>query len=76
MEAIDEKGKFIKQVPVHPKDRLKRTDKQLRHSKNKEGQIARFNVSKLMRDEFDFNPKKRKKNKLNKTLILDTEKNK
>ena len=38
--------------------------------KNKGGQIARDNNSKLMRGEFDFNPKKI----LNKTLLFDTKK--
>ena len=38
--------------------------------KNIEDQIARDNVSKLMRGEFDFNPEKI----LNKTLILNTNK--
>ena len=35
--------------------------------KNREGQIGRDNVIKLMRGEFDFNPKR----VLNKTLIFD-----
>ena len=85
MEAIDEKVKFIKQVPVYPRDRLrkktikvediqvpvnlrdrlKRIDKQLRHpkdrTKNKEDQIARDNVSKLMRVQSAFNPKRNTK---------------
>ena len=47
---------------VHPRDRLKRIWKQVRHPKNrmknKEDQIARDNFSKLMRGEFDFDPKK------------------
>ena len=38
--------------------------------KNKEGQIGRDNVTKLMRGEFDFNLKKI----LNKTLIFNTTK--
>ena len=38
--------------------------------KNKEDQIARDNLSKLMRGEFDFDPKKI----LNKTLIFDNKK--
>ena len=37
MEAIDEKVKFLKQVPVHPGDRLRKKDTM----KNKEDQIAR-----------------------------------
>ena len=39
--------------------------------KNVEGKIGRQNVSKLMRGEFSFSPKKKK---LNKTLIFDTTK--
>ena len=38
--------------------------------KNIEGQIGRDNISKLMRGEFDFSPKKT----LKKTLIFDTSK--
>ena len=38
--------------------------------KNIEGQIGRDNISKLMRREFDFSPKKT----LKKTLIFDTSK--
>ena len=48
---------------MHPKDRLKKASKQQEHHprsrmKHKEGQIARGNVSKLIRAEFDFNPPK------------------
>ena len=39
--------------------------------KNKEDLIARDNVSKLMRGEFDLNPKKQQPNK---TPISDTKK--
>ena len=74
MEAIDEKIKFIKQVPSPPRDRLERLDKKLKHPKNRmkniEDQIARDNVNKLMRGEFDFNLEKI----LNKTLIFDSKK--
>ena len=56
MEAIDEKVKFVKQVPVHPRDRLRKQN----IMKKKEGQITRDNVSKLMIGEFDFNTKKQK----------------
>ena len=42
---------------MHPRD-----DSRLKHPKNKmkdkEGQIGRENVSRLMRAEFDFDPKK------------------
>ena len=55
MEAIDEKVKFIKQVSVHPRDRLRKQN----IMKKKEDQISRDNVSKLMIGEFDFNPKKK-----------------
>ena len=61
-KEIDFTVDSIKQVPVHPRYRLKRADKK--------SQISRENVSKLMRVEFDFNPKKI----LNKTLIFDTTK--
>ena len=65
MEAIDEKMKFIKQVPSHPEDRLHRIDRKLKHSTNRmeniEDQVATDNVSKLMRGEFDFNPEKNAK---------------
>ena len=66
MEAIDEKVKFIKQIPVHLRDRLRK-----KTMKNKEDLIARDNVSKLMRGEFDLNPKKQQPNK---TPISDTKK--
>ena len=56
MEAIDEKVKFVKQVPVHPRDRLRKQN----IMKKNEGQITRDNDSKLMIGEFDFNPKKQK----------------
>ena len=49
-KEIDFTVDSIKQVPVHPRYRLKRADKK--------SQISRENVSKLMRVEFDFNPKK------------------
>lgn len=86
LAAIDEKVTFKKQVPVHPRDRLrklskkppkgyaKKGDKRLKHPKDRmkseEDQIDRDNVSKLIRGEFDFSPKKM----LSKTLILDTTK--
>ena len=74
MEAIDERIKFIKQVPSHRGKKLQRIDRKLKHPrtrlKNIEDQVARDNVSKLMRGEFDCNPKKI----LNKTLMFDTNK--
>ena len=62
-----EKVKFVKQVPLHPREKLKRADKKFKHPrdrmKNKEGQIARYNVTKLMNGEFDIKKiKKKKKN--------------
>ena len=52
--------KFIKQVPVHP--RLKKADKRLKQPndrlKSKRDQIGQDNVSKFMRSELDFIPKK------------------
>ena len=73
-KEVDFTADSIKQVPVHPRDRLKRVDRKLGHPKNRmknqEGQLSRGNVSKLMRAEFDFNPKKI----LNKTLIFDSTK--
>ena len=86
--AIKEKVKFIKRVPVHlrnrlkrktkniiqipayPRDKLRKTTNKPKHLRNRmkniEGKIGRQNVSKLMRGEFNFNPKK--------TLIFDTTK--
>ena len=49
MKAIDEKIKFIKQFPSHPRNRLQRINKKLKHPKNRkkniEGQTARDNAS-------------------------------
>ena len=74
LEPTDEKIKYIKQVPLHPWDRLQRIDRKLEQPRNRmkniEDQVARDNVSKLMRDEFDFNPGKI----LYKTLMFDTNK--
>ena len=65
MEAIDEKNKFIKQVPSHQRDRLQRIYRKLKHQRNRmkniKDQVARDNVSKLMRGEFYFNPEKNTK---------------
>ena len=67
MEAV----RFIKQVPLHPRKRLKRAAKKLQHprdkKKNREKKIARKNVSALMHGKFSFDPKKI----LNKTLLFD-----
>ena len=74
MEAIDEKNNFIKQVSSHPGDRLQNIDRKLNHLRNRmkniKDQVARDNVSKLMRGEFGFNPEKI----LNKKLMFDTNK--
>ena len=76
LAAIDEKLKFIKQVPVHPGDRLKRLKhrpkKNISKMENIAAQIkiASNNTDNLMLAEFDFSPKKI----LNKTLIFDTSK--
>ena len=68
------KTKNIKQVPAHPRDKFKKATNKLKHARNRmknvEGKIGRQNVSKLMREEFSFRPKKI----LNKTLIFDTTK--
>ena len=70
----EEEVKFIKQVPLHPREQLKKITKKLVHPrdkmKNKEAQIARDNVSALMNEKFIFDPKKI----LNKTLLFDTSK--
>ena len=63
LAAAAEKVEFIKQVLVYPKDRLKRARKEKDEHprgrmKNKEEQIARDKVSKLMCGEFNFDPKK------------------
>ena len=91
LAARNDKVEFLKQVPSHPRDRLKRTVKslkqqspihpcdrlkkagsKLRHPRKrtgeKEAQIGRDNVSRMMRGEFYFSPAKI----LNKTLIFDT----
>ena len=72
METNEEKLKFIKQVPSHPRDRLQRIDRKLKHPRNKMknigDQVKRDNVSKLMRGEFDFDPEKIP----NKTLMFDS----
>ena len=66
--------KNIKQVPAHPRDKFKKATNKLKHPRNRmknaEGKIGRQNVSKLMRREFSFSPKKI----LNKTLTFDTTK--
>ena len=50
-------------MPVYPKDRLKKaTREQEKHPRgrmqDKAGEIARDNVSKLIRGKFSFDPKK------------------
>ena len=65
---------FSIQVPLHPGDRLRKNDKIIQHLRNrlthKKVQIAKNNVSKLMRGEFVFSIK----NILYKTLLPDTSK--
>ena len=68
-----EEVKFVKQVPLHPRERLKRAANKFQHPRDKmkrEQQIARENVSALMNGEFSFDPKKI----LNKTVMFDTTK--
>ena len=82
---MEDEPKFIKfkytstqvfsiQVPLHPGDRLRKNDKIIQHLRNrlthKKAQIAKNNVSKLMRGEFFFSIK----NILYKTLLPDTSK--
>ena len=73
-DRLKRKTKDIKQVSPHPRDKLKNVTNKLKHPrnrmKNRKGQIGRQNVSKLMRWEFNFSPKKI----LSKTLIFDTTK--
>ena len=74
MSDLNDKLEFIKQVPLHPRDRLRKNNKQIQHPRNrftlKKAQIARNNVSKLMRGEFEFSIK----SILNNTLLFDTSK--
>ena len=71
---MEDEPKFIKQVPLHPSDRLRKNNKQIQHPRNRltqiKVQIKRNNVSKLMRGELDFSMK----NILSKTLLFDTSK--
>ena len=61
---------FVKQVPIHPRNRLQKKTKKLTHLhnkiKNKELQVARDNVLALVQGKFSFSPEKF----LNKTTIL------
>ena len=65
---------FIKQAPIHPRDRSRRKTKTLKHSgdrmREKELKIARENVSALMREKFVFYPEVF----LNKIVLFDTSK--
>ena len=62
---------FVKQIPMHPRDRqnrkLKRLTQPKNRMKNKELQIARDKVSALMAEKFSFSPEKL----LNKTILFD-----
>ena len=64
----------MKQVPLHPRKRLKKIPKKLVHPrdkmKNKAAQMARDNVSTLINKKLVFDPKKM----LNKNLLFDTSK--
>ena len=70
----DDDVKFIKQVPAHPRDRLRRKTKTLKHPRDrmreKELKITRENVSALMRGKFVFDLEVF----LNKTVLFDTSK--
>ena len=65
---------FVKQVPLHPRDRLKKKTKTLKHPrdrlKEKELQVARDNVSALVEGKFSFSPEKF----LNKTVLFNVSK--
>ena len=51
----------MKQVPPHPRDKSKKATNKIKHPrnrmKNREGQISRQNVSKLMRGKISFSSK-------------------
>ena len=48
LAAIDEKVKFKKQVPVHPRDRLRKLSKKLTHSRDTlKKQINVLNILKI-----------------------------
>ena len=80
--AEKDKVEFIKQVPLHPRERLKRATKNqneirfikqvLVHprgrNKRKEKKIIGKNTNLLSKNEFDFSPKKI----WNKVLLFDT----
>ena len=70
----DDDVKFIKQVPAHLRDRLRRKTKTLKHPRDrmreKELKIARENVSALTRGKFVFESEVF----LNKTVLFDTSK--
>ena len=70
----DDAVKFIKQVPAHPRDRLRRKTKTLKHPRDrmreKELKIAGENVSALMRGKFVFDPEVFS----NKAVLFDTSK--
>ena len=80
--AENDKVEFIKQVPLHPRERLKRATKKQNNVrfikqvpvhprgriKRKEKEIIDKNTNSLLKDEFDFSPKKI----LNKVLLFNT----
>ena len=65
---------IIKQLPMHPRDRLARKTKTLQYPRDRvreeELKIARGNVSALMRAKFAFDPEVF----VNKTVLFDTSK--
>ena len=65
---------FLKQIPLHPRDRLKKKVKTLKHPrdrlKDKELQVARDNVSALVEEKFSFLTEKF----LNKIVLFDISK--
>ena len=58
---------FVKQVPMHLRDRRNRKLKSLMHPRNTMMQIARDNVLALIAGKFSFSPE----NLLNKAIIFD-----
>ena len=70
--AENDKAEFLKQVPLHPKERLKKARKQQNkvrfikevqvhprgRIRRKEKEIIDKNINLLLKDELDFSPKK------------------
>ena len=57
-DRLRKKTKNIKQAPAHLRDKFKKATNKLKYTRNGieniEGKIGRENVSKLMREEFNF----------------------